>query len=250
MLTYADVQAGKRYIESLEALKNEFDKAQLLWQAQRERLERLDELSMATICIRFQSEGEELDEESKLSILPCFSYTDKQKKHAGEKKGEKKVPSDKEKKFEELLQKDPEEAYSLARQLILNDKQEEFANIKAVSEAQMLKARGQWTYLTNLVKAQAATAQRKREVAAAAAEARQGDSSAGAAGVAGGAAERCSDLLEVEQSEGGSEGGVLAGVGAEKKGEAAKGGGEEAAFTNMCPVCHLDVGAAEVVVLP
>jgi hypothetical protein len=178
---------------------------------------------MATICIRFQRDGEELDEESKLSILPCFSYTDKQKKHADKKK----EPSGKEKKFEELLQEDPEEAYSFARRLILDDKQEEFANIKAVSEAQMLKARGQCTYLTNLVKAQAATAQRKREVAAAAAEARQGDSVAGVAGVAG-AGER----IDVEQSEGGSGGGVLTGVGTE------------------CPVCYLDVGAAEVVVLP
>jgi hypothetical protein len=224
---------------------------QLLWQAQRERLERLDELSMATMTIRFQHEGEdyeELDEESKLSILPCYSYTDKQKKHADKKK----EPSDKEKEFERLLQEDPEEAYSLAKQLVLADKQEEFANIKAVSEAQMLKARGQWTYLTNLVKAQAATAQRKREAAAAAAEARQGDSSADVAGVAGGAAERSSDLLDVEQSEGGGGGGVLAGAGAEKNGEAAKGGGggegeEEAA---LCPVCHLDVDAADVVVLP
>jgi len=209
---------------------------------------------MATICIRFQHEGEdyeELDEESKLSILPCFSYTDKQKKHADKKK----EPSDNEKEFERLRQEDPQEAYSFAKQLVLADKQEEFANIKAVSEAQMLKARGQWTYLTNLVKAQAATAQRKREAAAAAAEARQGDSSAdvaGVAGVAGGAAERSSDLLDVEQSEGGSGGGVLAGAGAEKKGEAAKGGGggegeEEAA---LCPVCHLDVDAADVVVLP
>ena len=53
---------GQEHLETWDTLNNEFNKVQLLWRSQRELLEKLDELCMATQRMRWAQEGEEIDE--------------------------------------------------------------------------------------------------------------------------------------------------------------------------------------------
>ncbi|EKX41924.1 hypothetical protein GUITHDRAFT_112060 [Guillardia theta CCMP2712] len=65
------LEKAKAHIQLWDSLKKEFDRGGQLWKAQRERLEKLDELEMATMRIRTRYEGEEVEAEEELyKILP------------------------------------------------------------------------------------------------------------------------------------------------------------------------------------
>jgi len=63
---------GKVHLQVWDSMKREFDKSGLLWRAQRERLEKLDELGMATMRIRLRYDGEVVEEGEELYKL--FDY--------------------------------------------------------------------------------------------------------------------------------------------------------------------------------
>ena len=181
------LDVGQQQSETWEKLAVEYDCAQVLWRMHRERLERLDELSMATMRMRYGAEDEDINEHNQMLILQQGLEDEKRK----------------------LLEWD-----------------------RADAMERLGKSRGQFKYLTNLVRAQTAAAQRKRDAAAAAAESRR---------------------LGTDASEG-SNGQVATGY-VHEGGGLPKGAGQDEGEVEeelgTCPVCTEDVGkTTEVVMLP
>jgi E3 ubiquitin-protein ligase SHPRH len=63
------LEQGRQQLEVWEKLGREYDRAQVLWRSQRERLEKLDELSMANMRMRYRNEDEEINEHTQFLLL-------------------------------------------------------------------------------------------------------------------------------------------------------------------------------------
>ena len=202
------LEEGKVHLDVWEALVGEYNKVQILWRTQRERLEKLDELTMANQRLRFRDDGEDMNAVDQITKALIVDVGD------GAQNGDCEI---------------------------VRARRQELEFERADAKDKLLKARGQFKYLTNLVSAQAAAAKRKREAAAAAAEARRDGGKAGAGGGGG------ADAVGGGCDESGA--GSAPADGWEEDG----GGGEGEAVEELllCPVCLAkDVGSNEVVMLP